>query len=70
MKKSIFFVLASLFIIACSSRKKQSQNVGLKGFTSYYNTIFNSKEALETEENNRIKAHKDNFFADYILERN
>ncbi len=66
MKKSIFFVLIALLIIACSPRKKQSQNVGLKGFTSYYNTLFNSKEALETEENNRIKSHKDNFYAKYI----
>lgn len=40
--------------------------MGLKGFTSYYNTIFNSKDALESELRNRDEAHRDNFYAPYI----
>lgn len=38
----------------------------MKGFFSYYNTLFNSKEALQTELKNRDKAHQDNFYAPYI----
>lgn len=38
----------------------------MKGFFSYYNTLFNSQDALETEFRNRDKAHKDNFYAPYI----
>lgn len=67
MKKTIFLFLTLLLILACGTRKKsRNQSVGLKGFTSYYNTLFNSKDALETELKNREKAHKDNFFAPYI----
>lgn len=38
----------------------------MKGFFSYYNTLFNSKDALQTELRNRDKAHKDNFYEPYI----
>lgn len=38
----------------------------MKGFFSYYNTLFNSKDALDTELNNRDKSHKDNFYDPYI----
>jgi tetratricopeptide (TPR) repeat protein len=38
----------------------------MKGFFSYYNTLFNSKDALQTELKNRDQAHKDNFYAPYI----
>lgn len=38
----------------------------MKGFFSYYNTLFNGKEALETELKNRDTSHKDNFYAPYI----
>ena len=38
----------------------------MKGFFSYYNTLFNGQEALETELKNRDLSHKDNFYAPYI----
>ncbi|WP_417428093.1 tetratricopeptide repeat protein [Halpernia sp.] len=38
----------------------------MKGFFTYYNTLFNSKTALDTELSNRDKTHKDNFYAPYI----
>lgn len=38
----------------------------MKGFFAQYNTLFNSKDALETELKNRNKSHKDNFYAPYI----
>lgn len=66
MKKTILFLLAVLLFSACSTRKKANDSTFMKGFFSYYNTLFNSKEALETELNNREKAHKDNFYAPYI----
>lgn len=67
MKKNILLLLLLLLIAACGTRKKSAnQSVGLKGFTSYYNTLFNSKDALQTELKQREKSHKDNFFAPYI----
>ncbi|MEN2433950.1 tetratricopeptide repeat protein [Weeksellaceae bacterium A-14] len=68
MKKILFLFLSVTVILACNSRKykKQSTTVGLKGFYSYYNTLFNSKEALQTELDNRNKAYKDNFYSPYI----
>ena len=38
----------------------------MKGFFSYYNTLFNGKEALQSELNAREKAHKDDFYQGYI----
>ena len=66
MKKTILFLLAIIVVNSCSSRKKTNDSTFMKGFFSYYNTLFNSKDALETELKNRDKAHKDNFYAPYI----
>ena len=66
MKKTILFLLAISVFNSCSTRKKTNDSAFLKGFFSYYNTLFNSKDALETELKNRDKAHKDNFYAPYI----
>lgn len=66
MKKTILFLLAITVLNGCSTQKKKSDSTFMKGFFSYYNTLFNSKEALQTELNNRDKAHKDNFYAPYI----
>lgn len=66
MKKTILFILAITVLNGCSTQKKKSDSTFMKGFFSYYNTLFNSKEALQTELNNRDKAHKDNFYAPYI----
>jgi len=38
----------------------------LKGFYTYYNTLFNAKDALNSEFTTRDKGHKDNFYAPYI----
>ena len=66
MKKTILFLLAITVFNSCSSRKQTNDSTFMKGFFSYYNTLFNSKDALETELKNRDKAHKDNFYAPYI----
>jgi tetratricopeptide (TPR) repeat protein len=66
MKKTIYFLLAIAVFNSCSSRKKTNDSSFMKGFFSYYNTLFNSKEALDTELRNRDKSHKDNFYAPYI----
>lgn len=66
MKKTILFLLAITIFNSCSIRKKTNDSTFMKGFFSYYNTLFNSKDALETELKNRDKAHKDNFYAPYI----
>lgn len=67
MKKNLVLFLSILTLLACKTQyKKPSTTVGLKGFYSYYNTIFNSKEALQEEIATRKKAHQDNYFAPYI----
>lgn len=66
MKKTILFLFTIIIVNSCSTRKKTNDSTFLKGFYSYYNTLFNSKDALETEIKNRDKAHKDNFYAPYI----
>lgn len=66
MKKSIFFLLTCLFLVSCSTRKKSAGSPFMKGFYAYYNTLFNSKDALETELRSRDKSHVDNFYAPYI----
>lgn len=66
MKKTLLFLLAFTVFNSCSSRKKTNDSTFMKGFFTYYNTLFNSKEALQTELNNRTQSHKDNFYAPYI----
>ena len=66
MKKTILFLITITLLSSCSSQKKKNSSTFMKGFFAYYNTLFNSKDALETELKNRDKAHKDNFYAPYI----
>ena len=66
MKKTILFLSAIVVFNSCSSRKKTDDSTFMKGFFSYYNTLFNSKDALQTELKNRDEAHVDNFYAPYI----
>ncbi len=66
MKKTILILFSAALLLSCSSRKKNSDSAFMKGFFSYYNTLFNSKDALETELRNRDRAHRDNFNAPYI----
>lgn len=66
MKKTLFFLLVISLLGGCSSQKKTNNSTFLKGFFTYYNTLFNSKEALNAEIDNRDKSHKDNFYDSYI----
>lgn len=68
MKKIIFILLASFVVVSCSTKvkKPEARSKFLKGFSTYYNTLFNAKDALNSEFTERDKAHKDNFYAPYI----
>lgn len=66
MKKPLFFLFLILIVVSCSTKNKKSDSTFLKGFFAYYNTLYNSKAALESELQNRSENHKDNFYAPYI----
>ncbi|MDR2238645.1 MAG: tetratricopeptide repeat protein [Chryseobacterium sp.] len=68
MKKNIIFLLAVLLIASCATKNKRPEKRSkfLKGFSTYYNTLFNAKDALNSEFTSRDMAHKDNFYAPYI----
>lgn len=68
MKKKIIFLLAAIFVVSCGTKvkKPEARSKFLKGFSTYYNTLFNAKDALNSEFTERDKAHKDNFYAPYI----
>lgn len=68
MKKNILFLLVICLIASCATKtKKPEQRSKLfKGFSTYYNTLFNAKDALNSEFTSRDKGHKDNFYAPYI----
>jgi tetratricopeptide (TPR) repeat protein len=68
MKKNIIFLLAAIIVVSCSTKvkKPEARSKFLKGFSTYYNTLFNAKDALNSEFTDRDKAHKDNFYAPYI----
>lgn len=66
MKKNWSYFFLALFVLSCSTRKKENTSSFMKGFSAYYNTLFNGKEALESELTSRTKAHKDNFYGPYL----
>lgn len=68
MKKNILFLLILCIVASCSTRTKKPEQRSkfMKGFTTYYNTLFNAKDALNNEFETRDKAHKDNFYAPFI----
>lgn len=66
MKKSLFFLLILLILGGCNSRKKKNDSTFMKGFFTYYNTLFNSQDALNSEIKTREQNFKDNFYAPYI----
>lgn len=68
MKKNILFLLTAILVVSCTTKvkKPEARSKFIKGFSTYYNTLFNAKDALNTEFENRDKAHKDNFYAPYI----
>ncbi len=68
MKKNILFLLVICIVASCATKTKKPEQRSklLKGFSTYYNTLFNAKDALNNEFTNRDKEHKDNFYAPYI----
>lgn len=68
MKKNILFLLVLCIVVSCGTKvkKPEQRSKFMKGFTTYYNTLFNAKDALNTEFETRDKGHKDNFYAPYI----
>jgi len=68
MKKNILFLLAACIIVSCTTKPKKPEQRSkfMKGFSTYYNTLFNAKDALNSEFTTRDKGHKDNFYAPYI----
>lgn len=68
MKKNILFLLTAIIVVSCGTKvkKPEARSKFLKGFYTYYNTLFNAKDALNSEFTSRDKAHKDNFYAPYI----
>ncbi|WP_370899048.1 type IX secretion system periplasmic lipoprotein PorW/SprE [Chryseobacterium gossypii] len=68
MKKNILFLLTVCIVASCATKTKRPEQRSkfMKGFSTYYNTLFNAKDALNTEFETRDKAHKDNFYAPYI----
>jgi hypothetical protein len=68
MKKNILFLLILCIVVSCATKTKKPEQRSkfMKGFTTYYNTLFNAKDALNNEFETRDKAHKDNFYAPFI----
>ncbi|MDQ0592234.1 tetratricopeptide (TPR) repeat protein [Chryseobacterium ginsenosidimutans] len=68
MKKNILFLLVLCIAVSCVTKTKRPEQRSkfMKGFTTYYNTLFNAKDALNNEFETRDKAHKDNFYAPFI----
>jgi len=68
MKKNILLLLVMCLIASCATKVKKPEQRSklLKGFSTYYNTLFNAKDALNSEFTSRDKGHKDNFYAPYI----
>ncbi|MDR6548807.1 tetratricopeptide (TPR) repeat protein [Chryseobacterium rhizosphaerae] len=68
MKKNILFLLVMCIVASCATKTKKPEQRSklLKGFSTYYNTLFNAKDALNSEFTTRDKGHKDNFYAPYI----
>ncbi|WP_084175843.1 type IX secretion system periplasmic lipoprotein PorW/SprE [Chryseobacterium shigense] len=68
MKKNIIFLLIMCLVASCvtKTKKPEQRSKFMKGFNTYYNTLFNAKDALNSEFTSRDKDHKDNFYAPYI----
>jgi len=68
MRKYLLIILAAVSILACNPRhkKKKTKSGPVNRFMTYYNTLFNSKEAFNAEMESRDKAHVDNFYDPYI----
>jgi hypothetical protein len=63
-----YFIPFNICIVAsCATKQEAGATIQfLKGFSTYYNTLFNAKDALNQSLQTRDKGHKDNFYAPYI----
>lgn len=66
MRKNLSLLIIFSVFLACSPRKNGTTNRAVQNFSTYYNTLFNSKDALEAELSARKKSHQDNFYSPYI----
>lgn len=68
MRKYLLIIIAVLSVVACNPRfkKKKTKSGPVHRFMTYYNALFNSKEALNAELQTRDKTHTDNFYDPYI----
>lgn len=66
MRKLLYFFISIFLLAACSSQNKKKTSTFLSGFSTYYNTLFNSKDALESEINSRKTSFKENYYTPYI----
>lgn len=68
MRKYLLIIITVLSVVACNPRfkKKKTKSGPVHRFMTYYNTLFNSKEALNAELQTRDKTHTDNFYDPYI----
>ncbi|WP_124641377.1 type IX secretion system periplasmic lipoprotein PorW/SprE [Amniculibacterium aquaticum] len=67
MKRNFLYLFLGAVLFSCGSNKSpETRGRFLKGFTAQNNTLFNAKEALNTELESREKAYKDNFYSGYI----
>lgn len=66
MKRNILYLLMLAILVSCATKKPSKRSRMMKGFYTQYNTLFNAKDALNTEFKGRSEAFKDNFYAPYI----
>ena len=68
MRKYLLIILAIFSVAACNPRtkKKKTKSGPINRFMTFYNTLFNSREAFLAEMESRDKSHIDNFYDPYI----
>lgn len=66
MKRTLLLSISAFLILACSPQKNTAISRNYQNFKAYYNTLFNSKDALESEIQNRKENHQDNFYSPFI----
>ena len=66
MNRNILYLLMLAILVSCATKKPSKRSRMMKGFYTQYNTLFNAKDALNTEFKGRSEAFKDNFYAPYI----
>ena len=67
MKRNFLYLFLGAVLFSCGINKRpESRGKFLKGFVTQNNTLFNAKDALNTELESRSKSFKDNFYSGYI----